>query len=135
MLCFMSPFIEPIRVEVGIYNHGLYIPVEENIQQICIDGIEDQVHILLIFLLLAQDIMSLGYISYRLVLTYAPMTSSHDPSQIGLRATECYGISVYLGRDWAGRARLERIYFQDDILFAILWFNVYQYIKAKTIFK
>ena len=36
-----------IRFEVGRFDHGVYIPVDERIYQICNEGVEDELHILL----------------------------------------------------------------------------------------
>lgn len=39
--------IAPLRVELGRFDHGVYIPYEDRICQICHDGVEDECHILL----------------------------------------------------------------------------------------
>ena len=36
----------PIRIEVGRYDHGKYIPAEQRICQICMDGVENELHVL-----------------------------------------------------------------------------------------
>ena len=35
-----------MRVEVGRFDHGVYIPVDERICQICNEGVEDELHVL-----------------------------------------------------------------------------------------
>ena len=37
----------PIRIEVGRYDQGKYIPADQRICQICLDGVEDEKHVLL----------------------------------------------------------------------------------------
>ncbi len=39
--------IAPIRIELGRYDHGIYVPVENRICQICNAAVEDEKHILL----------------------------------------------------------------------------------------
>ena len=39
--------IAPIRVELGRYDHGTYVPVEDRICEICRTAVEDEKHILL----------------------------------------------------------------------------------------
>ena len=36
-----------IRIETGRYNHGHYIPVNERVCEFCMDGIEDEIHVLM----------------------------------------------------------------------------------------
>ena len=36
----------PIRVEVDRFDHGVYIPIDERICQLCNEGVEDELHVL-----------------------------------------------------------------------------------------